>query len=106
MSRTHRITAFALMLFHSASLPAFCHAQSAPPGTLPVGISLYSRTRINAWQWFAAPPQSETYSYVESLLRVGVTQHLHKWDWQLELAQPSVLGLPNDAISPVTAQGQ
>jgi hypothetical protein len=54
----------------------------------------------------AAPPQSGTYSYVESLLRMGVAQHLHKWDWQLELAQPSVLGLPDDAISPVTPQGQ
>jgi hypothetical protein len=50
--------------------------------------------------------QSETYSYFDSLLRVGVAQHLHKWDWQLELAQPSVVGLPSDAISPITAQGQ
>lgn len=107
MSITHRVTALALTLFHMASLSASFHAQSPPGGGgLPVSISVYDRTRINSWQWFAAPPQSTTYSYVESLLRVGVAQHLHKWDWQLELAQPSVLGLPDDAISPITAQGQ
>jgi hypothetical protein len=77
-----------------------------PSGDLPVSISVYERTRIDNWKWFAAPPQSETYSYFESLLRVGVAQPLHKWDWKLELAQPSVLGLPNNAVSPVTAQGQ
>ena len=58
------------------------------------------------WQWFDAPPKSETYSYVESLLRLSVAQRIHRWDWKLELAQPAVLGLPQDAVSPVTAQGQ
>jgi len=84
----------------------FCKGQSTTPGNLPIAISVYERTRIDSWQWFASPPQSETYSYVESLLRLGIAQRLRKWDWQLELAQPSVLGLPDDAISPVAAQGQ
>ena len=44
--------------------------------------------------------------HVESLVRLGVAQRIHQWDWQLEVAQPSVLHLPNDAIAPVTAQGQ
>jgi hypothetical protein len=57
-------------------------------------------------QWFAAPPQSETYSYVESLLRLGVAQRIGHWDWALELSQPALLGLPTDAVSPVPAQGQ
>lgn len=106
MLRKYRIAAFALTLFQMTAFSAYCHAQSTPSGNLPVSISVYERARINTWQWFAAPPQSETYSYFESLLRVGVAQRLHKWDWQLELAQPSVLGLPDDAISPVAAQGQ
>lgn len=93
------VAVFALVLM--PSLSSCCRAQS-----LPVSVSLYDRTRIDTWQWFAAPPASETYSYVESLLRVGVAQNLRRWDWQLELAQPSVLGLPSDAISSVTAQGQ
>jgi hypothetical protein len=82
------------------------HAQSSPSSNLPVSISVYDRTRVDTWQWFAAPPASETYGYVESLVRLGVAQRVHQWDWELELAQPSVLGLPSDAISPVTAQGQ
>lgn len=106
MSRQYRIATFALTLSYMTAFSAHSRAQSAASGSLPVRISVYERARSNTWQWFAAPPQSETYSYFDSLLRVGVAQHLHKWDWQLELAQPSVLGLPSDAISPITAQGQ
>lgn len=80
------------------------HAQSA--GGPALSVSVYDRTRIDSWQWFAAPPYNNSYGYVESLLRVGVAQRLHRWDWQVELAQPSILGAPSDAISPVAAQGQ
>ena len=86
--------------------------QSATPGktaatsTSGVAVSIYERSRIENWQWFAAPPQSETYSYLESTLRIGVSQNLRKFDWQLELSQPSVLWAPKDAVSPVSAQGQ
>jgi hypothetical protein len=82
------------------------HAQPTPSDGLPVSISVYDRTRVDTWQWFAAPPQSETYSYVESLVRLGVAQRVKHWDWALELAQPALLGLPKDAISHVSAQGQ
>jgi hypothetical protein len=71
-----------------------------------VAVSIYERSRVENWQWFAAPPQSETYSYAESLLRIGVSQTVSKFDWQLELSQPSVLGAPSNAVSSVTAQGQ
>ena len=75
-------------------------------GSTAFNVSVYDRTRVDSWQWFAAPPEANTYGYVESLLRVGIAQRLHRWDWQLELAQPSILAAPSDAISPVTAQGQ
>ncbi len=81
-------------------------AQAASTGNSPVGISVYDRTRLDTWQWFAAPPQSETYAYVESLLRISVQQKIHRWDWQLELTQPSILHAPTDAVSSVAAQGQ
>lgn len=71
-----------------------------------VDVSIYERARIENWHWFAAPPQSETYSYLESTFRVGLTQTIRKFDWQLELSQSSVLLAPDDAVSPVTAQGQ
>jgi hypothetical protein len=80
------------------------HAQST--GGSSLNLSVYDRTRVDSWQWFAAPPIANTYGYVESLLRVAMAQQLHGWDWQLELAQPSVLAAPDNAISPVAAQGQ
>jgi len=78
-------------------------AAAAPSG---VAVSVYERSRVENWQWFAAPPQSETYSYLESTLRVGVSQNVGKFDWQLELSQPAVLWAPKDAVSPLSAQGQ
>lgn len=72
----------------------------------PVNLTVFERARVENWQWFAAPPQSDTYSYAESLLRVGIGQSLGRVDWQLELSQPSVLGAPSDAVSPDAAQGQ
>ena len=105
MRRSYRLFALATML------TAGCHAawgqtQSGAQHHSPVSVSVYDRTRVNAWQWFAAPPYSNSYGYVESLLRVGVAQRLHRWDWQLELSQPSVLDAPDHAVSAVAAQGQ
>ena len=71
-----------------------------------VDFSIYERARMENWQWFAAPSQSATYSFAESLLRIGISQAARKFDWQLEVSQPSVLFAPDHAVSPVTAQGQ
>jgi len=79
---------------------------SEPARTLPVSVSVLDRSRVDATQWYAATPTPETYGYAESLVRIGVAQHIKKWDWQLELANPAELDLPTDAVSPVTAQGQ
>ena len=81
-------------------------SQTAARPNSGVAISIFERSRIENWQWFAAPPQSETYSYIESTLRLGLSQQIRKFDWQLELSQPSVLWAPKDAVSQVTAQGQ
>ncbi len=99
------IRAIAFVLFF-LTVGALSHAQSASPNSSPVSVFVNDRTRVDAWQWFAAPPKSNSYGYVESLLRIGVAQHLRRFDWQLELSQPAVLDAPDDAVSPVTAQGQ
>ncbi|MGA7859028.1 MAG: alginate export family protein [Terracidiphilus sp.] len=85
---------------------AHCPAQSAQSSDSSVSVFANERVRVDAWQWFAAPPNSNSYGYVESLLRLGIAQHIHRWDWQLELAQPALFDLPSNAISPVAAQGQ
>ena len=103
MIKNFRISASIALLFIVAA--TFCGAQNASSAS-PISATIYDRTRVDAWQWFAAPPEANTYDYVESLLRIGVAQRIHRWDWALEFAQPSVLDAPNDAVSPVTAQGQ
>ena len=76
------------------------------PAGHPVSFSLYERARNDTWQWFAAPPASETYSYLQSLLRLAFAQRLEHWDWQGEVETAWVGGVPNHAVSPVAAQGQ
>lgn len=90
-----------LVVFVAAS--ALLHAQS---GGSRFNVSVYDRTRVDSWQWFAAPPYNNSYGYVESLLRVGIAQRLRRWDWQLEVSQPAILAAPDNAVSPVAAQGQ
>lgn len=104
MFRNFCVAAVFLALSYARS--PCCMAQQAASSGSPVTVSVYDRTRVDAWQWFAAPPYANTYGYVESLLRVGIAQTTHHWDWQLELSQPAVLALPNDAVSTITAQGQ
>jgi len=74
--------------------------------TTPVTLTVYDRTRVLATEQFAATPHAEQYGYLESLLRVGLQQRVQHFDWLLELSQSSVLLLPNDAVSPIAAQGQ
>jgi hypothetical protein len=104
MLRRYRVIAAVLVVLCGTSI--YCRAQEGGSGNLPVSVSVYDRTRADAWQWFATPPDTTTYGYVESLVRVGVAQRVNHWDWQIEVAQPTVLGLPDHAVSAVTAQGQ
>lgn len=105
MRNSHRKTQL-VMLFTLLAGAILCSAQSDSSAGPPLTISIYDRTRVDAWDWFAAPPDDNTYGYVESLLRVGMAQRIHHWDWQLEISQPAVLDLPNHTVSPVTAKGQ
>lgn len=101
------LSALVWVSFASAQMPSPSTARaSAGPPSHPVTLSIYERARQDNWQWFAAPPSSSTYPYLQSLLRIAFTQRIRRWDWELELAQPAVLGLPSDAVSPVSAQGQ
>jgi hypothetical protein len=72
----------------------------------PVTATVVLRERTNATQWFSATPSAEQYGHQDSLLRIGIQQRIHKWDYQFELLQAAELFLPDDAVSPVTAQGQ
>ncbi|MGC2298708.1 MAG: alginate export family protein [Acidobacteriaceae bacterium] len=99
-------SAAAAQTFVAPPDPAAAPATASAPAGNPVTFSIYERARNDNWQWFAAPPYTNTYSYLQSLLRISVAQRVHRWDWQAELEQTWVGGVPNHAVSAVTAQGQ
>ncbi len=89
--------------------PAQAPSAAAPahaPARHPLTFSVWERARNDNWQWFAAPPYNNRYSYLQSLLRISVSQRVNHWDWQAEVSQAWVGGVPSDAVSTVAAQGQ
>jgi len=82
-------------------------AQSASPPQLKIGdvtVSGSLRTRVESWDWFQGGANNG-YTFPGSLFRFSLARTVKSYDWQLELAVPFLLGLPDDAIAP-GAQGQ
>ncbi len=71
----------------------------------PLEVSVNWRTRAEGWNWFEAPKGNSDYGFWDSLLRVGIGQTGEKFDWFIEGEQPSILGLPDDAVI-AAPQGQ
>lgn len=64
----------------------------------PFEIAINWRTRAEGWNWFEAPTGNSDYPLWHSLLRIGIGQTREKIEWFAEMEQPSILGLPNDAV--------
>jgi hypothetical protein len=71
----------------------------------PLDISVSWRTRVEGWNWFEGNTGNSDYGFWHSLLRVGIGQNREHVDWFIEGEQPSILGLPNDAVV-AAPQGQ
>ena len=81
--------------------PQAAHPPSAQPQKHKLGpfeITINWRTRAEGWNWFEAPTGNSDYPLWNSLLRIGIGQTREKIDWFAEMEQPSILGLPNDAV--------
>src|SRR5262249_51702282 len=63
------------------------------------------RLRFEDWDFFKAQTGDNSYGYGASLLRVSIGRQFQHQDWLFEIAQPSLIGLPADAIAPLP-QGQ
>jgi Alginate export len=72
-------------------------------GAVEIGVNW--RVRIEGWDWFEGDKDNSNYALGHSLLRVAVGQTSDRFEWQLEVAQATILGLPNDAVVPAP-QGQ
>lgn len=71
----------------------------------PLEISVNWRTRTEGWNWFKGPPGDSDYGFWNSTLRVGLGQTRESLDWFVEGEQPSILGLPDNAVV-AAPQGQ
>jgi Alginate export len=79
-------------------------AQTPPPpqhllGTIAITGEI--RGRAEGWNWFYRNDRTR-YAYGETLLQVAFSQHRNNFDWKIELAQPTLLGLPDGASFPGT----
>lgn len=79
-------------------------AQTQPVKSAPLTVQGSFRTRIEAWDWFEGSADN-SYAFSGNLLRLTLGQQRKQIDWQLELAAPFLLGLPENAIAPAP-QGQ
>jgi Alginate export len=81
---------------------------SPPPRQIRVGgwtVTGNLRLRFEDWDFFKAQTGDNVYGYGASLLRVSIGRQFHTQDWLFEAAQPSLIGLPTDAVAPLP-QGQ
>jgi hypothetical protein len=88
--------------------PALPEKADSPPPPHKLGgfeISVNWRSRAEGWNWFQGPTGNSDYGLWDSLLRVGIGQTTEHVSWFAEFEQPSILGLPNDAVV-AAPQGQ
>lgn len=67
----------------------------------PVKFSGSLRARAENWSFFEAPGHDDDYTFLGALLRASVSQQVNRsFDWQIELAAPALLNLPENAVAP------
>ncbi len=67
-----------------------------------ISVSGNVRLRGEGWNWFYQNSPTTRYGFGETLLNVAFSQHRQKFDWKIELSQPTLIGLPDDAFFPGT----
>lgn len=81
---------------------SFLFGQSAAPQPIKIGnvtVSGSTRTRAEVWDWFPSDTGDPNYGYSGTIGRLSFSQSYEKFDWQVELAVPVLLGLPSNAVA-------
>ncbi len=65
-----------------------------------VDLTVNWRSRAELWNWFEGGTGNSDYGFGHSLLRVGIGQRRKQADWLVEIEQPAIVGLPDDAVAP------
>jgi hypothetical protein len=66
----------------------------------PIEFAGSIRLRGEAWSWFEAPGHEDDYSFLGSIIRASASQKRASSAWQVELAQPTLIDLPDHAAAP------
>jgi hypothetical protein len=104
MNRYLRCLLVLLSVSFQPLVPAAAQVAGSPFKIGDTSVSGSLRTRLESWDWFEGNANND-YTFPGSILRLNLSQSRSGFDWQLELAVPFMLGLPNDAIAS-GAQGQ
>ena len=102
MKRAFTLFAVAVLLI-GPCLFAQSNDNSKRLGSVTVQGSI--RTRVEGWDWFQGPGYENTYVFPGTLIRLSFSQQCSKFDWDVELAAPVLLNLPDNAVAPAP-QGQ
>ncbi|MCU0229668.1 MAG: alginate export family protein, partial [Bryobacterales bacterium] len=89
-----------------AAKPATEGAKPATEAAKPTPVEIHGsmRTRLEMWDWFGAGEESR-YAFSGNILKLNFRQTNKHVGWMVELAAPTLLGLPEDAQQP-GARGQ
>ncbi len=74
--------------------------QALPAAAQPIEFSGSIRLRGEAWSWFETPGYEDEYAFLGSLIRASASQKRALSAWQIELAQPTLIDLPDHAVAP------
>ena len=105
--RPLRILFFALVAFVCPLVRAQVVQDTLPipedePAPINIGALTLSgeiRGRGQGWDWFRGTDHTQ-YAFGDSLLRLALSEQKSKYAWKIELAQPTLYSLPNDAVQP------
>ena len=93
-----RLSAIFLLAFG-----ALAQTSPAPMKIGDVTVQGSFRSRLEMWDWFRGAANND-YAFSGNILRLSLGQTKKTFEWQIELAAPFLLSLPEDAIAP-GAQG-
>src|ERR1051325_6898581 len=90
--------------------PACTFGQASAPAAPTIRVRGWTvngslRLRFEDWDFFKAPPADSRYGFGASVLRVALSRQFQTQDWLFELHQPTLIGLPPNAVAP-EPQGQ
>lgn len=93
------LRSIALIMFVAVPVLSQQTPDPAPPKLFGADVTASVRARAEAWDWFDTSLADGNYSFFEYVFRFGIGQRHSSWDWKLELEQPTLAGLPSDAIA-------